>query len=312
MLGCTLMSAPAASLQMDVSAWLALHPDETVYGLTMTVDEQDALVNGVTVELQGAPFVENDVFYFPLEDIANLYGDTVEVEGETIRVLTDDGTLTMYLDSNQVTATDGTTYTEDHYAYLFSSQRRDRKNNGEITPRLHDGLVYVPCGFVSSRYGGPAYLTRASTYPQSGFVILDVNEYWENEFHGFTLLEPYDALPASLRSQMECLGSLGETRDFYDEVEYRGDGFSVYVARLRPGEEDGWLLDGAITAIVIDDRSCPTYRGLRCGDPAERAWQLYGYALVPHFGYEVENGRITRIGFNSYYTGHAVPSPYLP
>ena len=33
-------------------------------------------------------------------------------------------------------------------------------------------------------------------------------------------------------------------------------------------------------------------------------------ALVPHFGYEVENGCITRIGFNSYYTSHAVPSPF--
>ena len=312
MLGCTLMSAPAASLKLDVSDWLYLHPDETIYGLTMTVGEQEALVNGVTVELQGAPFVEDGIFYFPLEDVAVLNGDTVELEGDEIRVRTDDGTFTMYLGSDQVTAPDGTTYVEDHSFRLFRPAYTYRKNEGDITPRLRDGLVYVPCEFARWEHGAPAYLTNGSLYPEDDFVILDIREWEEQTFHGFTLLEPYDTLPASLRSQMVCRGSLGETRDYYDEVEYRGDGFSVYVARLRPGEEDGWQMDGLVTAIVIDDRNCPTYRGLRCGDPAERAWQLYGYAMVPHFGYEVENGRITRIGFSTYYTGHGVPSPYEP
>lgn len=312
LLGCGLLNAQGASLNLDVTDWLALHPEETVYGLTMTVGEQKALVNGVTVELQGAPFVEDDVFYFPLEDVAELYGDTVEMEGEEIRVLTDEGVFTMFLDSDRVMASDGTTYVEDHGFRLFLPAYQYRNNDGDITPRLRDGLVYVPCNFSGWEHGGPGYLSNVSLYPESGFVIFDLYEYWENEFRGFTLLEPYDTLPASLREQMVCRGSLGETRDYYDEVEYRGDGFSVYVARLRLGCEDGWQLDGVVTAIVIDDRDCPTYRGLRCGDPAERAWQLYGYAMVPHFGYEVKDGRITRIGFNSYYTGHAVPSPYKP
>ena len=123
---------------------------------------------------------------------------------------------------------------------------------------------------------------------------------------GFATMTNFNELPAEQRAKVQKVGSLGITRDYYDEVEYRGDGYAIHVARLRPGEEDGWGLDGIIVAIVIDGPQCATARGLRIGDTPQRAWELYGY--MSHFGYEVEHGHITRIAFNSYYTQHSIPS----
>ena len=40
----------------------------------------------------------------------------------------------------------------------------------------------------------------------------------------------FNELPAEQRAKVQKVGSLGITRDYYDEVEYRGDGYAIHVA----------------------------------------------------------------------------------
>lgn len=299
----TLTMAQAPAPRLDVEGWLSLYPDREIHGITLWVDRAEAMVDGTMVMLDHAPFVENEVFYLPVEEIAQLHGDTVSVEGHAIIVETDAGPYTMYVGQLRVTGPDGTEYTVDHELRRYSDRYDHRPITEEMTPRLRDGAAYLPAGFARKDQGAPGYLCGDFPWPWDGFLILETSRMDEQMCDGFSTMERFDELPAAQRAKVREVGSLGITADNYDEVEYRGDGYAIHVARLRPGETD-WGLDGIIVAIVIDGPQCATARGLRVGDTPQRAWEMYGY--MSHFGYETAHGRITRIGFSSYYTQHGV------
>lgn len=305
----TMAMAQAPVPQLDIEGWRTLHPDREIHGITLWVDRAEALVDGTLVTLDHAPFVENEVFYLPVEEIARLHGDTVSVEGDTMIVETDAGPYTMYAGQTRVTGPDGTEYTVNHQLRRYSEQYDHRPITKDTTPRLRDGAAYLPAGFARQDQGAPDYLCGGFSWPWDGFLILDTPRTDEQMCDGFSTLTVFDELPEAQRAKVRETGSLGITGDSYDEVEYRGDGYAIHVARLRPGEEDSAGLDGIIVAIVIDGPQCATARGLRVGDTPQRAWELYGY--LTQFGYEVSNGRITRIAFNSYYTQHSIPSFWI-
>ena len=302
----TLVTAQMPSARLDVEGWRALHPEDTICGITLWPDRAEVLVNNVLVKLDHAPFVENDLLYVPLEDLAALLGDTVQVAGNTIILQTEDGPYILYAGETRVTAPDGKDYVIDHELRQFSIKRGSCPVTAATTPLLRDGTAYAPTDYVLRQQASPEYLSGYAFYPEDGFAVLDLPNLKEQMCDGFAAMTNFDELPAEQRAKVHEVGSLGITRDYYDEVEYRGDGYAIHVARLRSGEEDGWGLDGIIVAIVIDGPQCATARGLRVGDTPQRAWELYGY--MSHFGYEVEYGHITRIAFNSYYTQHSIPS----
>lgn len=300
LLGCTLMTSQASSVHINTSTWLALHSDKTIYGITMKVGDQEAWVNGTKVELQGAPFVKEDVFYYPLQDLVELYGDSYELDGDRVTIdAGDTGTYTFTVGSTIVTAQDGTIWDNSHQQRFFLETQPQYPKESVYTPILLDGVLYAPLSFLLA-LDGPRYLSHGSQYVDSGFVIFDGKES-ANGFLGYEILTEFDALPAEKRESLVCLGAKGEARDYYNEVEYRGDGYSVFVLRLKPGERNSEQLDGLISAIIVDDPKYMTKRGLRVGDSAERAWELYGEGMLTQFGYELENGKISRFGFRSPY-----------
>ena len=79
-------------------------------------------------------------------------------------------------------------------------------------------------------------------------------------------------------------------------------------------------LGDRVCGIYTTSPDYPTQRGLRVGDPESRAIELYGEdRLWDTFGYEQQDGVITRIGFFTYYDAWGtdaviVPPPvdYLP
>lgn len=102
---------------MDTTTWLKLHPNEPIYGVTMKVGDKNALVNGVEVELQGTPFVEEDVFYYPLQDLVELYGDSYDLNGDQVTISARDyGVYTFTIGSTTVTAQDNTVCAYGHLA----------------------------------------------------------------------------------------------------------------------------------------------------------------------------------------------------
>ncbi len=314
LLASVMLLSPQISIpKLDVSDWKALCPGEPIYGITMWAGESSALVNGVPVELEGAPFVDNDVFYYPLKDVVLLYGDSYAREGDSISIKTEKyGTYHLEVGSSMVTDEDGAVFDNSiQQEYFLQPQPRYRK---ELTRPLmeRDGVLYAPVGFRLRLREGPSYIWAVSQYPESGFVIFHGSEP-NNEFLGFQILSDFASVPWERRRDMTCLGvQASGIRDNYDEVEYRADGYSVFVLQLQPGGCNLDQLDGKNSAIIVDTPKYATRRGLRCGDSAERAWNLYGAEMLTSFGYEVENGVVTRYGFRSpYYTMCGIPSMFL-
>lgn len=312
LLSCVLIIPLTQSNQLNTTAWVSLHPDEPIYGITMKPGEEKALVNGVTTKLRGVPFVENDVFYYPLEDVVELHGDFFQLKEDLVTVDAGDlGTYTFAIDSTNVKAQDGTVWDNSLQQFYFSNTQPTYCKETIRTPILREGVVYVPYGFLLSQWDGPQYLKLVSQYADSGFVIFQGKEN-QNGFLGYEILTEFDALPAEKRESLVCLGPKGEVRDNYDEVEYRGEGYSVFVLRLKKGARDSDRLNGLISAIIVDDSKLMTDRGLRVGDSAERAWELYGYDLMRQFGYEIEDGKISRFGFRSpYYSTCGIMSIFV-
>lgn len=313
LLSCALITPQISSIRMDTTTWLKLHPNEPIYGVTMKVGDKNALVNGVEVELQGAPFVEEDVFYYPLQDLVELYGDSYDLNGDQVTISARDyGVYTFTVGSTTVTAQDSTVWDNNsqNQQYFLTSAPSYREEPIRA-PLLRDNVVYVPYGFTLNYWDGPQYFKAGTQYVDSNFVIFSDQNLVE-EFLGFGIKTKFDDLPAGQKASLQCLGVKAETAEVYQEVEYRGDGFSVFVFRLKEGESDARGLDGLISAITTDDARYATHRGLRVGDSAERAWELYGYDLIYEFGYEVKDGVVTRLGFHApYYSACGIYFRYL-
>lgn len=288
------------TVELDVADWLSLHPGETACGVTLQPGKQTALVNNCPVTLRGTPYVEKDVFYYPLEDIVELFGGTVQLDGDRVTVDTgEDGVFTFQIGSTAVTAEDGTVYAtegrQEYYTLGISPYRKEPRR----PPVLRDGVVYVPQGFQLNEQYRPHYLW-ASDYAWTNTVIFDYGESGQ-EWNGYEIMTPFRDVPAQQRAKLQRVGPKGEVRDYYDEVEYRGDGYSVFVLEMKPGTENLDQMDGLISAIIVDDARYATPRGLRVGTTEERAWALYGWDLVMELGCEVENGIVTRWGYRSPY-----------
>ena len=296
------------TVELDAADWLALHPGETAYAVTLQPGEQTALVNNCPVELRGTPFVEKDVFYYPLEDIVVLFGDTFRLDGDRVTVDTgEDGSFSFQIESTAVTAEDGTIYANDGQQEYYPLGVSPYRQEPTRPPVLRDGIVYVLQGFYLNEWGKPYYLL-VRDYAWTNTVIFSHGESGQ-EWNSYKIMTPFDDLPAHQRAELQCLGPKGEVRDYYDEVEYRGDGYSVFVLRMKESTENMDQLDGLISAIIVDDARHATPRGLRCGMTKERAWALYGWDLAMELGCEVENGVITRWGYRSpYYSACGLPT----
>lgn len=296
------------TVELDAADWLALHPDETACGVTLQPGEQTALVNNCPVKLSGTPYVEKDVFYYPLEDIVELFGGTFQLDGDQVTVATgEDGTFSFQIGSTAVTAEDGTVYPNDgrqeYYTLGISPYRKEPTR----PPVLRDGVVYVPQGFYLNEWSRPYYLL-VRDYAWTNTVIFSHGESG-NEWNGFKIMTPFDDVPAQQRAKLQRVGPKGELWDDYDEVEYRGDGYSVFVLERKPGSNNLDQLDGLISAIIVDDARYTTPRGLRVGITKDRAWALYGWDLAMELGCQVENGIVTRWGYRSpYYTACGLPT----
>ena len=151
-------------MSLDVTDWLALCPDEPVYGITLRVGERQALVNGMPVELQGAPFVEGDVFYYPLEDMVRLHGDAYQQNGGQAWIdAGDEGRYCLEAGSTLVTAADGTTCTNPlRQQYFLQPQLQYRRET--IRPPVLRERFFYPCSRHQTAgpesFQGPLWLWR--------------------------------------------------------------------------------------------------------------------------------------------------------
>ena len=74
---------------------------KTAHAVTLYNGVAEALVDGQRKPLSAAPFVENSIFYYPIEEIAEWMGVGYSRNGETIRLYTPDNDFRIFLNSRQ-------------------------------------------------------------------------------------------------------------------------------------------------------------------------------------------------------------------
>ena len=280
-------------------------PTETDTALSVSLfpNDTEALVNGVPTQLPAAPFIENDVFFFPVETMAELMGVGFERIGNSFRLFNSDYEVRLFLNSR---------------LYVMNGQAAQRVRNHRVftpwpnyvpvddsyVPVERDGVIFLPSDYFQDQqafYHREFFHLHEDLYPESGVVVFSDPSADEQGIGGFYLNHKFDNTPPELRANLRCVGKIGEYEG-YDILVYFHGGLTVHVLRLQPGQANTLCIDGVITAVAATNPAFSTPRGLRCGDSPERARQLYGndFTLTPH-GQYLKNGPITAIAFLSQY-----------
>jgi hypothetical protein len=275
------------------------------YVLSLIAENDEALLNGESVRLPTPPFIQNGIFYIPLEAVAKLLGGTYSFENDiaTIQLF---GNTTKYQIGSHSMFINGETYVLTGQRYFFTKEGSGDyvAIDEKFVPIVSNGIVFIPVNYKTpdSPYNG---INAAQEYPESRMVILadfknerGINEVKLNDF--------YDNLPVDFRSQLQYTGIVDEVINYSIE-EYKNDDLKVYVMRANKPHDDVEDMDGKVCAIRVDFTSNNIYstpRGLKTGDTVYRAWRLYGYeSFTNSFFYEVEGGIIKSFTFYTRYYG---------
>ena len=291
-------------------------------GITMWAGSDIAMVNSIPTQMPAAPFVENDVFYFPVEFTAEALGwdysftdgiATIEMvhdheayygtDGVKIEAKRCKESIQLEIGSRNM-VTNGKKYLVTGSRRLFQSGAIEHTAvDDSYVPVIRDGIVFAPVDYVRCSENLetlPYPFFCEEQFPEGGYVIFS-GAGKETGIGGFFLWDKYDELPEDLRDEMECLGVVGVSRDAYDVVEYGKDGLVVHVMRLQERKEDLDGMDGQIHCVSVTDPTIATPRGLHCGDSKERMMETYDSRFYQNFQCAVKDNLITRISFYSYY-----------
>lgn len=270
---------------------------ETAVAVTLCPNVAGALVDGERTPLPVAPFVENEIFYFPVETVAELLGVGYSRTGDTFCLFNSEYNVQLFLNSRQYIL-NGQTGRREGQRTVFAPGHNHTPVDDGYTPVERDGAVFLPSDYLAEMECYFFEEIEYFEYPETGMVIFS-NPYIEEQgIGGFYLWHKFDETPPELRAGLHCTGKLGEYEGEYDIMDYAGYGLNVHVLRLKPGEQNTGWYDGVISAVSTTSPEFATPRGLRCGDMPRRAWELYGYEFAHMLCYECpDNGPITAIGF---------------
>lgn len=264
---------------------------KTAHAVTLYAGVSEALADGERVPLPAAPFVENDIFYYPVEAMAEWMEVGYSRAGDTFRLFTSDDDIQLFLNSRR---------------YVLNGQAGMRETahipaDDAFVPVERNGVVFLPSDFLLGDMGR-FFLIDEYPNPEPGIVIFTHRRIEEDGIGGFYLEHKFDETPPELRAGLHCIGKLGEFDMDYDVIGYTGGGLDVHVLRLKPDGQNGGSLDGTISAVLTTNPEFSTPRGLRCGDLPRRAWELYAYGGgggYPRLRYDCpDNGPISAIGFS--------------
>lgn len=269
-------------------------------GITMFDGESTAYVNSVPMQMEAAPFVENGIFFFPLQFAAQAYGMRYEKEDSLVTLESSYHTF-QYLLGSKTFFVDDIEYQPKELAFLFDTTASEDQMAAAAPcyfPQERDGVVFFPCLFGMG-VEGAALPFWTSHYPQWNMVIFEGNAQ-EMGISGFFMNHSWDELPENAKAGLHSKGTIGSLEaECCDVEEYEGNGLHVFVARQKEGTENPGL-NGIIISVFTSTPDVATPRGVRCGDTERELFRAYGFGYgFPWmtFGYDVQDGFVTRVGF---------------
>lgn len=286
----------------DIEAAILEHSSEGFTRVSLQEGSTQAAVSGKldgkmhygeSFPLSAAPFTQDGVFYFPLKDTIPLMGGTCQIEGGTARVHIYERDMIFQVGSPDVIV-DGT------ICNGFPT--------GDRTPQVVDGVFFLPQGLEIYGELGCFEGPLGRVYPEQNVLILTRTSAFQCELcaAGVWLEEPFDEIPASVRTALSPAGSRPVGNCYTAEC-MEGDSVAVWVTHAVKSGEDPEAMDGHVVSIQLTGDKYSTWRGLRVGDSRERAELLYGNieetgALFPSFSFQVEfdeTDHVSRITFSA-------------
>ena len=267
--------------------------------ITLIDGHQEALLNGDSISLGVAPFIRGGAFYYPLQPVVEALGGTYAEQ---------EGTAEIYLSGHEVSfqvgaaiiIIDGTVYKSPETMCEFSMERKSVRVGEDISPRLSQGVFYVPNGIIPKECPDIG-LNYAREDPEMGSIIFLRGDQNESGIDAVKLKDSYLALSKDFRSSLKDAGIIGTVAG-YDIEKYQNDDIEVYVMRNSNNEEDIEDMDGKVCAIQLLSSKYNTPRGLRVGDSPYRACMLYGRDSLSYtFSYFIEDGAVASISFYTHY-----------
>lgn len=284
--------------------------DDSGFFMSLFEGHTTVLLNGEERELTVAPFIHNESFYYPLEDVVELLGGGFSQQGDTATIKLF-GVTAQYTAGQPEVVINGEPYRNDYRLQGYSGQT----DNEDLRPLMVEGKMFIPHDIHP--YDSPSFglnITRA--VPEAHMLMLGHPEGSDGRQLGIEDIRLYDAfeeLPEEVKAEYEYQGVVATVLE-YEVEEYRNFSAQVYVLRVMEGCEDVEQMDGRVAAIRIfrgddgtDEEAESTIRGLKVGDSPFRAWLLYGNeTFTNQFYYKVEDGFIDSIVYYTRYFGGAL------
>ena len=192
------------------------------YVVSIFRDSSTAFCNGEKVILSAPPFLQGDIFFYPLQDIARLYGATYFFDGRFIRIDTGFSTLICELGKGAFTL-NGASYSTTQYD-SFHPERSYVPVTDEYVPQIVNGTVFVPLDFFGSHFTWGGSLLA---FPEDDMAIWG-EFHNENGIDGVKLGYYYDLIPQGMRNAAVCDGVVDQVLT-YNIVRYRLEGMEIYV-----------------------------------------------------------------------------------
>ncbi len=273
------------------------------YALTLVADNDEALLNGESKSLATPPYIQNGIFYMPLEAVTKLLGGTYSFENN-IATVELSGNTTKYQIGSHTVIINGEAFEVSGSRTDFSKEWDTVEIDDNYAPLVLNNTVFIPASFTDRCYprSGSPSIAWAHPCPISRMVILGEFEN-ERGVDEVKLMDFYDTLPEDFKSQLQYAGVVGEVINYSIE-EYQNDDIQVYVMHINEPYEDRENMDGRVCAINVVGNGYSTPRSLKTGDSEDRARLLYGYErFTGSFSYKVENGLVTAFNFYTRYYG---------
>lgn len=268
-------------------------------GITLYADSPTAFVNSEPIDIPATPFVENGIFYIPLQFVAETMDWSYQKQNDIVTLRFGNFETELTIGERSI-CVDGEQTTVNCYDWQFSEADAD---HDPYVPIVREHAVFIPCNFLSARTDQDILSRlsfRTQWFPEEGYAILSGHGK-EDGLGGFYVWDIYDDLPEVQRAGMEELGVVGFSREAYDDVEYGADGLFVHVLRLRDGCEDMDRLDGVISAVYTTNPEIATARGLCVGQNASCVDITYDSNFYMNLLCITEGDIITKIRFFNYY-----------
>lgn len=279
---CLLVAAAIWIIHMTIVVDSTSAPISKELTLTLTAGKNTAYLNGELYDLQIKPYIDNGIFYLPMQEIVTMMGgnyreknNVIEIEFPTYKAKYTIGKRSYMVNGIKIQADAPILHfggTAKRATYIESTNQTLLRRNGSVYFPLGFTGLYAPdryaVGLNSVVYAGDTKVILSTV--QDDYCLIDT----ESPNTTISTHISFEMLSDNIKTELRKCEDTGNVLN-YNIEHYKSDDLNVYVMRLASGEDEE-NMDDKICRITTQSARFCTPRGLRVGDNKSRINLLYG------------------------------------